>query len=105
MTKEVMDYEVWFSLRKEVLRTLDNLAYWQGRVDSGIKVPSEFYSYVNTWLTQLSTLMRIAKTGYCVETGVEPRGTSYAEVYRWLRIDYENSYTVLYESCKKRFFE
>lgn len=105
MAKEVMGFKVWRALRTKVLETLDDLAYWQGRVDCGIEVPSEFYLHLNKYSTQLDILMNLATIGYCAETQIYPRAVMQEDVYKWLRIDYENSYTALYESCKKRFSE
>lgn len=102
MSEVSMDYEVWFELRKQVLQTLDDLAYWQGRYDSGVDVNDTIVLSTGYLKRALDHLISLAKIAYCVESGEEP---SHADVYKWLRIDFETSYTVLYESCKKRFFE
>lgn len=105
MSEVSMDYEVWFELRKQVLQTLDDLAYWQGRYDSGVELNDTIISSTCHLRKTLGNLMSLAKTACCVESGEAPLLVSYADVYKWLRIDFETSYLVLYESCKKRFFE
>lgn len=105
MMKESMDYEVWCKLRFEIVETLDDLAYWQGKIDSGLEVLADTYANANKFNFLLDTFMDLAKVGCSVETGIHPVALTNEDVYKWLRIDYKTQYEALYESCKQRFSE